>query len=378
MKSLILTSLYLAKDTLNRWRTRISSPLARLMVVFFLTVCSLCFMANYVLSAKLIQDKIQQNGGDLMSISEFVRRDSLPKLPKDPRQLSAMFDTDILVLKEPGLSSKVNDEFYNVAIYDDMQLPEFLPLLADDLSPTLVFPRGAGIQEGPNRMNISDFQFPIYCKALPPNHMLASAYPRGIILISSLLAEQHKNYGFSLRMLMKVKKMEYKSIRQIEDYFNTLGKLESAPFTIISNGQLLKEMGLIMSNQMECRAGFSIGIGVIVGILLTALASMEYRQNEYIYTLMKSFGISPALLIGAFIVENLILVAAAFCASVYFFMLSQHIVLKEFFKLGNTVLTLKDIEPDLILLAAALALSVFISAIPIAAAAQREIGRVLK
>lgn len=34
---------------------------------------------------------------------------------------------------------------------------------------------------------------------------------------------------------------------------------------------------------------FFYRIMVIVGILLIALASMESRQNEYVYTLMKSF-----------------------------------------------------------------------------------------
>lgn len=71
MKSLILTALYLAKDTLNRWVSRISSPLARVLVVFFLSLCALCFLGSYVITAKALRDKIRTQGGDLVHLMIF-------------------------------------------------------------------------------------------------------------------------------------------------------------------------------------------------------------------------------------------------------------------------------------------------------------------
>ena len=68
---------------------------------------------------------------------------------------------------------------------------------------------------------------------------------------------------------------------------------------------------------------FKLLLGVIVGILLTALASMEFRQNEYVYTLMKSFGVRPVLLIMAFIVENAFLIGVSFAGAVWAFMKTQ-------------------------------------------------------
>lgn len=124
--------------------------------------------------------------------------------------------------------------------------------------------------------------------------------------------------------------------------------------------------------------GFSLGIAVIVGILLTALASMEFRQNEYVYTLMKSFGVRPVLLIMAFIVENAFLIGVSFAGAVWAFMKTQRIVLGEFFKLGNSVLTYADIRQDLWLLGISLAGCVLLSSIPVAFSACRPIGKVLK
>ena len=136
-------------------------------------------------------------------------------------------------------------------------------------------------------------------------------------------------------------------------------------------------MDIILSNQTQCRATFCLGIVFIVGILLTALAGMEYRQNEFIYTLMKSFGINPLLLVASFIVENLILVAVSFGAAILVFMKAQRIIVAQF-KLGQYSLTIQEIMPEIQLISATLLLCIFVSAIPITVAANRQIGRVLK
>ena len=148
--------------------------------------------------------------------------------------------------------------------------------------------------------------------------------------------------------------------------------------SISSAAALLEEMDIILGNQTQCRATFCLGIVAIVGILLTALAGMEYRQNEFIYTLMKSFGINPILLVGTFIVENLILVALSFAAAIVTFMYSQRIIVAQFFKMGRYSLTLEEIMPEIQLISITLLFCVFISSIPITVAANRQIGRVLK
>ena len=154
-------------------------------------------------------------------------------------------------------------------------------------------------------------------------------------------------------------------------------RLEGMDGNVSSAAALLEEMDIILSNQTQCRATFCLGIVFIVGILLTALAGMEYRQNEFIYTLMKSFGINPLLLVASFIVENLVLVAASFGAAILVFMKAQRVIVAQF-KLGQYSLTMDEIMPEIQLISATLLLCVLVSAIPITVAANRQIGRVLK
>ena len=93
---------------------------------------------------------------------------------------------------------------------------------------------------------------------------------------------------------------------------------------------------------------------------------------------MKSFGVRPLLLIMAVIVENAFLIGVSFSGAVWAFMKTQKIVLGEFFKLGNSVLTYADIRQDLWLLGISLAGCVLLSSIPVAFSACRPIGKVLK
>ena len=92
---------------------------------------------------------------------------------------------------------------------------------------------------------------------------------------------------------------------------------------------------------------------------------------------MKSFGIHPIMLVGAYIIENRVLVAAAFGAALWVFMESQGIIIRQFFKIDNARLSLAEIRPEIELIASSLLACVLISSIPIVIAANRQIGRVL-
>lgn len=383
MKSLILTILYLAKDTLHRWASRVSSPLARILVVFFLSMCSLCFMANYVLSSKMIMDRITEEGGDIINInvhSNFSSAEPL-RLPDDALFLKENLHCEGLTLwRTPALVKAKGNAQIPVMCYDLAHRKSILPLLPEDGRGIVLLTtphNRIGLKGGLETVEVKNAHYDVPCRMIPENHLLSKSFGNGILLVPA------DNTMFELsrsgaQIILRADRMSFREITRIEQYFKDFFRLENAQAFVMTASGLLKKMEIMQSNQRECRAGFSLGIGVIVGILLTALASMEYRQNEYIYTLMKSFGIRPAMLVSAFIAENIFLVGVAYAGAIQAFMLSQDIVLREFFKLGHYHLTLGEILPDIRLLGIALTISVFVSAIPIVMAARREIGRVLQ
>ncbi len=381
MKSLILTCLYLFKDTLHRWKERPASPLSRVLVTFFLSLCALSFLANYVLSAKMLRDEIKKNGADLILLYDTETDDEPSRHDLIQRYLPRMFDCDVLSLS----SAQVNAAFLGktpIPIMEyNLQSRRHLTELGLDEQPVVLLfnPERMPMQAGPCTVSMNDFYLSLNARPFPENHFLTRMAVTGLILAP----EGTFDIGIkpamrSYRYVVRAHQMSAENIRNIENALNNLIRFDGGSTMVQTHVRLLNRMELLMSNQLECRTGFCIGIAVIVGILLTALASMEFRQNEYVYTLMKSFGVRPILLILTFIAENMFLIACSFAGAVYAFMKAQKIVLGEFFKLGNSVLTYTDIREDLALLAISLVGCVLLSSIPVACSAWRPIGKVLK
>lgn len=386
MKSLLLTVLYLMKDTVNRWVSRLSSPLARVLVVFFLSLCALVFLGSYVISAKLIRDRIIREGGDLVQAMVFPQQGGARgfAVPSEP-ELQRLLDADSFSLRSIGSVRSGERRYFSLYTYDFRRSGQLMPLLAPGGGLTLLCPPELGIPEGPIDLHFDGaggMEATAMVRHLEPNTLPARLLSHGGVIVSPETAQdlmgQHATDGAGLLMLRLHNPQSAADLLRAENYIKNFFRLEGVSSSVNSAAKLMGEMDIVLGNQSQCRAAFCLGIVVIVGILLTALAGIEYRQNEYIYTLMKSFGIHPLLLVSGFVAENVVLVGASFAAAVLVFLETQHIILQQFFKLSGYALTLREIMPEMQLIAATLGLCVLVSALPVIAAANREIGRVLK
>ena len=381
MKSLILISLYLFKDTLHRWRERPASPLSRVLVAFFLSLCALSFRANYVLSAKMLHDEIKRNGADLIVVLDTVRDGEPSKRNLLQHELPSLYGCDVLALKDaPAGFARVGKAVFPILEYNMESCFYLADLGLEEVPVVLLFhPDRSSLHPGPCRVVIGDFDFSLNASPLPENHLLGKLYPSGVVLAPEGAFNTGQEAPISNdRYVIRVHEMTADNIQNIEETLNNMVRYDGSMTMVQTHVSMLKRLEVLMSNQMECRTGFSIGIAVIVGILLIALASMEFRQNEYVYTLMKSFGVRPALLVLTFIVENIFLIGISYAGAVWAFMKTQKIVLGEFFKLGDAVLTYADIRQDLWLLGVSLLICVLLSSVPVAFSAYRPIGKVLK
>ncbi len=383
MKSLILTVLYLTKDTVNRWLTRLSSPVARVLVVFFLSLCALCFLGTYVISAKVVRDRIRAQGGNLVQMTVTDQRDRRTVLPS-ARELEEVLGVESVATRNLGMATNAVVRSVPVCTYEFSRSGQMLPCLAPGGTPTLLTSEKTTLQPGPLTLLFHDEQVDVVVRRLPADHLLFKLHNKHQLLLlppdsNMAVAMQQQIAQGTQQLLLSVQDTETADgVQRAVNFCENFLRLEGAQGYVMSALPMLQEMDVILSNQVQCRVAFSAGIVVIVGILLTALAGMEYRQNEYIYTLMKSFGIHPMLLVGSFIVENLLLVGASFAGAVWVFMHAQRIIVQQFFHVGRYSLQLAEIEPELRLIGVSLLGCVLVSAVPILFAALRDIGRVLK
>lgn len=137
MKSLILTVLYLAKDTVHRWLSRLSSPLARVLVVFFLTLAALCGMGSYAISAKIVKDKLLSRGGDSVAIHVAASADTPHGYPTEG-ELRRIVNCESFHLISVGSASDENSRIFPIYTYDFRRSGQMLPLLNNGGSPTIL------------------------------------------------------------------------------------------------------------------------------------------------------------------------------------------------------------------------------------------------
>lgn len=379
MKSLILTILYLAKDTVHRWFARISSPLARVLVVFFLSLSALSALGSYAISAKLVKNKIIRQGGDLVSAT-MTHNPDIPSAFPTEKQVADLLGADSYALSIIGFARTEERRSLTVYTYDFCRSGQMQQILGATNSPVVLASAESDFTPGPTSLTINNIKFDAQVRHMPPEHPIMRLVGDAAVIISvENLPPAFTPKTATLSTILRVRNLESSAdITRLEQYLRTFMRLEGRHGGVISASRLLSEMDDALSKQMQCRAAFCLGISGIVGILLTALAGMEYRQNEYIYTLMKSFGIRPLLLVGAFIVENLIIVGASFAAALAAFMHFQRPIVTQILRLGNYSLTLQEILPEIQLICYTLLGCILVSSLPIIAAANRDIGRVLK
>ena len=381
MKSLILTLLYLAKDTIHRWFTRISSPLARILVVYFLTLCALASLGSYAISTKLVRDKIIRQGGNMVVATLSAPHSNAPYLPTQ-QDIQKHLGADSYVLRYAGSARQANGQPVTVYTCHFSRLNQLLPLMAPSGGPTLLQSSvGSKLPPGPSEVTMHGVTESVFVRNLPENHPLIRIMRGSGLLVQpeQLPGNTNTRSGGSFIIAFIFNDIDSSSpILRAEEFLRTYKQLEGVDGPIISALPLLREMDIVLGKQTQCRIAFCVGISGIVGILLTALAGMEYRQNEYIYTLMKSFGIHPLLLVGAFITENLLIVGASFAGAIATFMYFQRMIVTQILKLGNYTLSLEEITPEIALISYTLLGCVLLSSIPIFIAAHRPIGRVLK
>lgn len=382
MISLILTILYLAKDTVHRWFTRISSPIARVLVVYFLTLSALAALGSYVITLNLVRHELITRGADTVVASISSQNNDRSVFIPSYEDIGRALDAESYVFRMLGLVSLSNGQSVQVYSFDFSRIRQMAPLLAPGGGPTLLQTEDNQVlPPGPGDVVIDKVRVPVMVRNLPQNHVLHRIVRSGALVVNQeQLPEQMKARKNNLTtLLIRVRSLDSsESILRVERYIEMLKRYEKAYGSIVSAGSILSRMDDVLSKQVQCRVAFCLGISAIVGILLTALAGMEYRQNEYIYTLMKSFGIHPLLLVGSFIVENMVIVAASFAAAIGTFMYFQDMIVTQILRLGNYSLIFNDILPEIYLISYTLLGCVFVSSIPISVAAHREIGRVLK
>jgi len=373
MKASLLILLYLARDTLRRWLMRLSSPLSRVLVVFFLSFCGLVFLASYVISLKVLRERIRESGGDLVVGTEFVSGQQ-PAAQRGHELLPPVVGEDRCYLfHDAFISARIENSFFTLVEYP---LALTLPMAGGNSLRFL--PAKPCNSELPVEVELDGHRLPAGTLPEAQAGFLRHLYPGGAVFLPPGSMPQLWSNGFVRRYVVKVKEVTVDNVAAWENTLRLLSQLDQGNMNIISGANMMRSLHELEESQQQFRLGVSLGISVIIGCLLTSISTLEYRQNEYVYALIGSFGISRAVLVCNFLAENAVLVAAGFAGALGALQGVLPYITRVLYRSPRTMLSLAELREDITLFCLAFLVCIAVSSLPILAAVRKPIGNVLK
>lgn len=370
----LLIVFYLARDTVYRWFTQMSSPLSRLAVVFFLSLCGLVFLSHYVISLKTLRKRIISSGAELIVATEVAPRGSVHRSSHSPVPYKPS-EYELYRFNEAFATATQGQRNY--------ALVEYLP----DCTGLFPVGRGCGVfllpaeptqHKLPEVLTLHGYRLRAVTIPEREARLLRRLYRAGAVFIpygsnSSLWQE-----GFMRRYVLQIKSPTPENVGRYEDMLRLMARLDHRRMTIISSAELLEQFATLEKTQYTVRVWVSCGISAIICLLLTCISSLEFRRSRYIYALIGSFGINRVMLYLSFIIENCLLVALGFAASLAVVWNLRHYITAVLYKSPDISLSLAELEDDIRTFALAFGICIIVSSIPIAVAAARPIGKELK
>lgn len=304
MKSLILTVAYLWKDTWNRWLEQPGSPLARGVVVAILSILSAFLLIGFYLQEKSITQKIEALGANTI-----VLRDSSSQLPNGSKTIEK------LLRYFPELNK----------LGDTLHL-EMLPVIAKD-------DKGGVIPViSSHQLQIQSLsEFVLYTNDLPENMSVRMEIQQGYVsAISKKSPQWFTSAGLSKVLLIPVNWRGYFSglgsaeilifnddpdqAPELEFVVEAIEKLKRSEnlnsLQVVSPIHLRAELKQWRDKALVWKRSLLISLALVISLICGTISILEFRQNLYVYSLMKSFGISNQLLYlrhfgDSFIVANI-------------------------------------------------------------------------
>ncbi|MFT3990976.1 MAG: hypothetical protein QM680_06150 [Luteolibacter sp.] len=122
----------------------------------------------------------------------------------------------------------------------------------------------------------------------------------GVERMSPLLAQ-----GFSRLIFLRAKSVE--DVQRAHDLVKVLVEVEGRHLNIQSNLRVLRELERVRGIQAQSLLWVTVGSCIVLGLVFGSLAWMEFREERYLLSLIRSFGVGRVTLLIHAILEHCLL-----------------------------------------------------------------------
>ncbi len=301
---------YLWRNALRRWFENPASPATKFLVPFLFGL--LAMMIFGLLRGVEAELKEQLGRSDLRSvtISEFISPGQASSryysALENPSPWAEYCESSELLLQAPISASSRFFPRLPVLGYINppsfVQLPETAP---GEPRPALIlserdFPKSILAQK--DYIEVSEgYRIPAQLASMPKQ--LDMIYQtQGIALVPVEMLEMALVQAHT-RLQILVPRSDL-STKKLETLIRNHAAADDNDLQIFSAQAVLEQLGQISRRQELARALLGFGIAVILSLILGSLSLLEFRQELYLFALLRSFGVHPGNLLLHYLLET--------------------------------------------------------------------------
>ncbi len=313
MKAWTLIAFYLSKDIWSRWLEHPGAVLARLLVGVLLAALLLFAQAGFLLAGRSIEARVARLGAGTLLLTESVPPDRLDRAPLGELLAPLGAQADLLAFRQLPVSARdpLRGEDCLVLAYGRETQVALAPLLASVPPSGIYYVTPHLPADLPVEIDI-DGVLRETTTVSPPTWLARLPLVRPVVIVPDELADGWLRKGHLEFCLLLADPARPDHVRALADAARTLLAVERRDTAQMQSPEtLLNELQALTATRERTQAVAGLAGGFTLALVFGAIASLEYRQNQYIVALLRSFGAPVALLLLRYALEAAILLALA-------------------------------------------------------------------
>jgi len=379
MSSLISIPFYLWKNTFNRWLESPTSPLTKILVPFLLSTLALLVMLLFSGVEAELRNKLNRVG--LRTV--IVQESHLPGDAFNRIQMSQVEHEnwkeqykDVQTVRQLLIGGKWASLTHVPVISYNEDIPEFSKFIIADGEPQVLLLQKRKHTEVEQKVEFADLT--VFAKPVDMPERLGKTLNRDVVIAApeTMLAPFFQS-GFASTTLITLPSTD--EVKIVTNTVRAYYRAEGRRVRIQSAYELLEDLKQLTETQKRVRAVIIIAVATILALILGTIALMESRQEAYLHSLLRSFGVSRLSLAIHTLLENILLVAAGLALAAYALKRALPYAANKIPMLkGQDLSLLIKSEGDTRAMLIAISAGVILALLPSLFGLRKSIGRVLQ
>lgn len=373
---------YLWRNTCRRWFESPISPLSKVLLVVVLSFFAVAILALFKGVEKEIAERLARRDLNSVTVTEFVSgREATTRLRQslsEERMWSKRYDpTRFRQIwravasaewgeSRVGIFSFVDEALFTEIANSPAEIPTAKLLLRDPGSNAEeVYQEVVKINERKLSLRIGEM----------PDWMKLQFDDESVIVGPMALMRGLLENGYVTYSVAELDSLE--EVLRYESEVRAFHRSEGNRVEVVSAANILRDLELLQTIQGKVRVALVSGCGFVLAVVMASMAWLEFRDDQYVLALLRSFGTPRAWLLVHSLWENVLLVSAgiALIPVIWRFLLDAGLL--SFAELGIAAelggITWSDLE----VLALAGSVGCLLAILPVAFGLRKQVGLVL-